>query len=266
MKEKRSMNKVFKKIRSILRYSFLSICGSIKTPSPCIHILNGHGLRNNAKDKDKFRELLKNLSKTSQLVDFNDAVSMIKSQVKVDRPHIAFTFDDGFSECYEVFAPILEEFGIRACFFINPNYASGDRQYIINFNTNNVHNPGKLPMTWKQIEELSNRGHIIGAHTLDHVMINNGDLNWVKHQIEDCKEIIQEHTGKPCEYFAFPYGRLDHASTESIQIACKKYRYVFSQSDYENYFSFGGSVLNRRHFEPDWPISHVMYFLSVNRK
>ena len=87
----------------------------------------------------------------------------------------------------------------------------------------------------------------------------------LEHQIGDCKKVIEERLGSRCEYFAFPYGRLEHANPKSIEIACKHYKYVFSQSDYKHYYSFDGRVINRRHFEPFWPVNHVRYFLSCKK-
>jgi peptidoglycan/xylan/chitin deacetylase (PgdA/CDA1 family) len=107
----------------------------------------------------------------------------------------------------------------------------------------------KQPMRWEHLKELSDRGHIIASHTMDHYMINTDDTNILKYQIESCKEIIEAHTGKPCECFAFPYGKLSQANQKAIDIACEKYKYVFSQSDYKHYFSFNNKVINRRHFE-----------------
>lgn len=142
----------------------------------------------------------------------------------------------------------------------------GNKDYVKNFNNNIVLTPHKQPMRWWHLQELSNRGHIIGAHTMDHFMINSNDELALKYQIEACKYIIEDKIRKPCNSFAFPYGKLSHANRLSIDIACNTYKYVFSQSDYKHYYSYDDRVINRRHFEPFWPINHVKYFLSCHKR
>ncbi len=253
------------KLRRFVRARALDVLGAFSTPMPGVHILNGH-LISGEDEPYTFQELIKGLSKTVTFVNVEEAVQMIVNHEKPAEPVVAFTFDDGFEECYTVFAPVLEEFGVNALFFINPNYVDGNDDYINHFNDVIVRTPGKRPMRWKEIEELERRGHVIGAHTMDHYMISNGTNDELRYQIIECKGIIENHLGHSCEYFAFPYGQLKHASIESIEMACDNYKYVFSQSDYKNYFSFGGKVINRRHFEPCWPLSHVKFFISCNKK
>ena len=82
---------IYFKCRSELRNQVLNLLGSFKKPRPGIHILNGHRIQKET-EPETFRKLLYALSK-----------------------------DDGFMECYDIFAPVLEEFGTNAIFFINPN-------------------------------------------------------------------------------------------------------------------------------------------------
>lgn len=253
-------------MRSFVRSKILDILGLFSSPAVGIHILNGHRILNEYESPETFRILLQALSKKVEFIRFEKAVSMIMETAKVDKPIIAFSFDDGFSECYTHFAPVLEEFGVNAAFFINPNFVEGDAKYIKNFTNNVVLTPNKLPMSWEEIADLDKRGHIIGAHTMDHYMINDNDKKELEYQIANCKFVIEDRLGKKCDYFAFPYGRLEHANKMSIEIACKHYPYVFSQSDYKNYFSFDGKVINRRHFEPFWAVGHIKYFLSCNKR
>lgn len=44
------------------------------------------------------------------------------------------------------------------------------------------------------------------------------------------------------------------------------YKYNFSSDEYSYYTSQNGRIFNRRHFECDWPASHIRYFLSTNRE
>lgn len=251
-------------LRTWLRARVLDVLGGFSAPQPGIHILNGHRIEKSG-DADAFRKMLTELSESVTFIRIEDAVRMIMERQRPSIPLVAFTFDDGFMDDYDVFASILEEFGTNALFFINPNYVEGDEDYIQNFDDNVVMTPDKRPMRWNHICELSKRGHIIGAHTMDHYMVNSDDKQILEYQINTCKEVIENHTDVPCDYFAFPYGKLTQANDLSISIACQKYKYVFSQSDYKHYYSFGGKVINRRHFEPFWPIAHVKYFLSCNK-
>lgn len=252
-------------LRSYARSRVLDLLGAFSAPCPGVHILNGHRVLSE-QEPETFKHMLEQLSQHVTFVRIEDAVQMIAKHQQSSTPVVAFTFDDGFSECYDVFAPVLENYGINAAFFINPNYVDGDKDYIDKFNNNIVLTPNKLPMRWKQIKELSERGFVIGAHTMDHRMVNFDDEWELRFQIEKCKATIEEKLNKACEYFAFPYGKLTHASLKAVDIACKTYSYVFSQSDYKHYFSFDGRVINRRHFEPFWPIAHVNYFLSCQKK
>ena len=255
-------------IRAIARKCVLDILGLFAKPAPGVHILNGHVInRNHITDADcnKFRKLLTALSANAKFVNFEAATQMIKQGKIPNEPIIAFSFDDGFTDDYLAIAPVLEEFGVNAAFFINPNFASGNEEYTTNFTENIVLTPGKNPMNWNQIKELHSRGHIIGAHTMDHYMINSDNRKELEYQIVECKKVIEDKLGATCDYFAFPYGRLEHANQMAIDIACETYPYVYSQSDYKHYFSFGGKVINRRHFEPFWPTNHVNYFLSCRK-
>lgn len=256
----------------MLRALFLYVFGFFSKPSLDIHILNGHMVdwhHDNDEDGERFGKLLHELHKSCEFVNIEDAVRMIVNHEKVKRPTLAFTFDDGWRDCYTHIAPQLEKYGVNAMFFINPNFAdaadNNDLYYIENFTENITKSPGKHPMTWAQIKELQKRGFLFGAHTLDHYCINDDNIAELEHQIGDCKTTIENKLGVLCDYFAFPYGKLEHANPKSIDIACRYYKYVFSQSDYKHYFSYGGKVINRRHFEPFWSISHVKYFLSKKK-
>lgn len=256
-------------MRNFIRKCLLDTLGIFSHPAKGVHILNGHMIDRgiaNSMAQQRFYNLLEELAKECQFIHIEEAVEMIHKRKMANSSLVAFTFDDGFTDCYDYIAPVLEDFGVNAAFFINPNFVDGEEDYIRHFTEKIVLTPGKRPMRWDTIRTLHDRGHIIGAHTMDHYMINTNDRKELEYQIGSCRQTIENRLGIVCDYFAFPYGRLEHANPMAIDIACKHYKYVFSQSDYKHYFSFGGHVINRRHFEPFWPVGHVKYFLSCHKK
>ena len=133
------MVKVVLRLRSLLRRTYLSFFGKFKVPSKNIHILNGHfvDLSSNPSKKN-FRNYLEKLRKSYDFIDFDKACKLIQSNKKVNKPLLAFSFDDGFKECSEIIAPCLNEYGIKAAFFINSFSINASQKEKINFFKNNL--------------------------------------------------------------------------------------------------------------------------------
>lgn len=66
------------------------------------------------KDIENFRKDLDVLEKKYRILDLAD--------IKANRRGVVLTFDDGFSECYEVIYPILQEYSMPAFFFVNNDF------------------------------------------------------------------------------------------------------------------------------------------------
>lgn len=261
--DKKSM---YNALRATLRHQVLNLLGLGAKPAPGIHILNGHRMAQE-REPDTFRQLLTALVQEGvRLVSIEEAVAMIERGERPDVCVVAFTFDDGFMECYDVFAPLLQEFGVNALFFVNPNYVAGNDAYVNWFNQHCVDTPGKRPMRWHHLRQLASQGFVIGAHTMDHRLMAAQSEDACRYQVVQCKDVIEQALGRACHDFAFPYGKLTDVDESTIALACATYKHVFSQSDHRHYHSFQGRVINRRHFEPFWPVSHVNYFLSVHKK
>ena len=262
------MNKnIYGHFRKHARNFLLNLLSIDSIPQPGIHILNGHFLSlDNRAPGRIFRDQLEMLkSKKVHFINFDSAVKLIwGKEFTTDKCLVAFTFDDGFEECFTKIRPVLNEMNIKAGFFINPGFIDGGEAYRKKFKEEVVFTD-KSPMNWEQIKILKEEGHIIGAHTVDHLMLNIPDKKILEYQIGESKKRIEEILNGKCEYFAFPYGRPEHISEPAIEIAEKYFKYIFSQSNYRHYFSFGERVINRRHFESDWPYRHVIYFLK-NKK
>jgi peptidoglycan/xylan/chitin deacetylase (PgdA/CDA1 family) len=257
-------------MRSKLRSLFLMIFGTLKNTKLGIHIINSHfiteGITNQTADKIIFESYLDYLSRSAEFINLEEATSkIINKDLPTQKTYVSFTFDDGFEECYTIIAPLLEKYNCRGAFFINANYIESDDEYQSEFNKR-VSISTKRPMNWQQVIDLHKRGHLIGSHNLDHSNFAELNLKEIEFQLKRNKEILEEKLNYKCEYFAWTYGQLQHFPEEALAITEKYHKFIFSGTNYKNYFSYNGRVLNRRHQEANWPKSHIKYFLSFKKK
>jgi peptidoglycan/xylan/chitin deacetylase (PgdA/CDA1 family) len=251
-------------MRNFVRNTVLSVLGNFKSVANGIHILNSHYIGKEDLSKDIFYNLLKKLSKQADFIRIEDAVVAIKEKTHQNQKLIAFTFDDGFEECYTKIAPVLTDFNTNAAFFINPNFIDGDENYRKNFTENIVH-VNKKPMTWEMIKKLHQQGFIIGNHTLDHARLVGLNEEQLQKQIVTSKNRIEEQLNSSCNYFAWTYGRNADIDEKALQLSLKYHHYVFGGDNYTRYYSFNQQVFNRRHVEGNWHVSHIKYFLSKRK-
>ena len=102
---------------------------------------------------------------------------------------VMITFDDTRLEHYAVAVPEMNKYGFKGVFFIM---------------TVSLNRPGY--MTKEQVKQLSDSGHTVGLHTWNHQNVKTfTDEDW-SIQIEKPLDQLEQITGKPVDYFAYPFG------------------------------------------------------------
>ena len=113
---------------------------------------------------------------------------------------IMLTFDDSREEHFSVAAQEMKKYGYKGVFFImtvainRPNY-----------------------ITREQIKTLSDEGNTIACHTYDHQFATKikGD-EWIK-QLDKPKLLLEQITGKPINYFAYPFGEWNDSAIVELK-------------------------------------------------
>jgi peptidoglycan/xylan/chitin deacetylase (PgdA/CDA1 family) len=102
---------------------------------------------------------------------------------------VMITYDDTREEHFTIAKPEMEKYGFKGVFFI----------MTISINRPNY-------MSKEQLKQLSDDGHIVSSHSWDHHRVDRltGD-DWSA-QFDKPKKQLEEITGKPVEYFAYPFG------------------------------------------------------------
>ena len=139
---------------------------------------------------DTFRDQMKLLADSGyqailpgQLYEY-----LITGKALPDKP-VLITFDDTRLDQFTAALPELDKHGFKAAFFIM---------------TVSLGKPGY--MSKEQVKQLADEGHTIGSHTYDHKNVKTYTVDdWVD-QVQKPSKQLQTITGKPVEYFAYPFG------------------------------------------------------------
>ena len=221
-------------------------------------------------EEKKLENLLKKLILNHTFISYSEGVNKTL-EGKIDRPYICISSDDGFKNNLKA-AQILNEYGAKACFFINPFIAEKKSfEEVEKYSKTRLNFPPVEFMNWKDIETLQNMGHEIGSHTMEHINIA---ITKKSEFIDDCNktfQILQKKCGE-AKHFAFPYGRFLHfndIARESVFnagfISCATAERG-CHIPHEKILQSQHLCIRRDHVILDWNINHIFHFLSNNSR
>jgi peptidoglycan/xylan/chitin deacetylase (PgdA/CDA1 family) len=115
---------------------------------------------------------------------------------------VVITFDDGYEDFFAEALPVLRQNGFTATLFVVPGFLERDGY-----------------MTAQQVQQTSQMGITIGAHTVDHLDLTKVPLSAARTEIEASRVELRDLTGQPVDDFAYPYGRYNSAIEALVQAA-----------------------------------------------
>lgn len=132
---------------------------------------------------------------------------------KLPAKPVMITFDDTDLEQFTIGAKEMEKYGFRGVYFLM---------------TISINRPRY--MSTEQIKILSDSGHAVESHTWDHSMVTkySGD-DWNKQFIQPMQK-VEAITGKPAQYFAYPFGLWNKAAIPELKKAGYKMAFILSTS------------------------------------
>ena len=113
------------------------------------------------------------------------------------------------------------------------------------------------------IKKESDMGFTIGSHTLTHYGLCELPEPLLKIELKHSKEEIEKLTGKPCKWFAYPYGQYNDKVVKMVEKVGYKYARTCKKVDNGN-FELGSFGLNGKNFErskkSELNICHIHYY------
>lgn len=116
---------------------------------------------------------------------------------------VALTFDDGFRNFASQAMPLLREQGLPATVFVVSDAVGATNAW----GGHDLPGIPTLPlMDWDELQEVSDAGFEIGAHTRRHPHLTSLPPSQVQDETAGCVERINAELGRRPGSFAYPYG------------------------------------------------------------
>ncbi|MBI5883061.1 MAG: polysaccharide deacetylase family protein [Elusimicrobia bacterium] len=134
------------------------------------------------------------------------------------------TFDDGYSNNYELAFPVLSELGMKGNIFLVCDTIGRHNAW---------HDPASESwlrmVTWAQVEEMQGSGVIeFGSHTVTHRNLSEISLEDAAWEVRESKKRLEDRLGRPMVGFAYPYGAGAFVPEVRARAREAGYRYDFS--------------------------------------
>lgn len=174
-----------------------------QVPILCYHQIRDWKAKDSKADKDyiippaKFAAQMKMLADSGYHTILPD--ELISGTPLPSKP-IMLTFDDTNEDQFIVARPELMKYHFKAAYFIITGKI-GTHQWFMNA---------------RQIKQLSDEGNVIGCHTLSHTSFKKLKGTSWNTEIVKPKKQLEEITGKPVDYFAFPFGYWNRAGLPEL--------------------------------------------------
>ena len=183
------------------------ILNRTQVPILCYHQIRDWSASDSKRAKDyivpvnNFREQIKLLADNGYHTISPDQLYnyLLKGGSLPSKP-VMITFDDSREEQYSVADKELSKYCFKGVYFIM---------------TVSLNRPGY--MTREDVKQLADEGNTIGSHTWNHSNVKNYlAADWVR-QVDKPSQELERITGKPVNYFAYPFGLWNKQAVEQIK-------------------------------------------------
>ena len=134
-------------------------------------------------------------------VTVSELVSRLRAGALV-RPVVAVTFDDGMASVPRIAAPLLIERGLPATVFAVSGHLGGTSDW-------ETARPGSPALALAGAEELAElvlQGFEIGCHGMTHAPLDTGGEAFLRQELIEAKDSLEQQVGAPVTAYAYPYG------------------------------------------------------------
>lgn len=160
----------------------------------------------------KFEQEMAYIKKKYNVVPVDEAIAMLRHDVKMVPNTVAVTFDDGYYNNFSYALPILKKFNIPATIFLTIDYIEKGKS-------------GGF-LSWKEISDMHKQGIKFGAHTVTHPVLTHIPIDQVEFELRDSRNRLGSYIKDSVLSFAYPYGIFNQRIADMVRDV--GYSYAFT--------------------------------------
>jgi peptidoglycan/xylan/chitin deacetylase (PgdA/CDA1 family) len=141
---------------------------------------------------------------------FREHLKALQSGMPASSLTAKITFDDGNRTQFQSAVPLLAEFEVKATFFVTAGWTGVN----------------KGSMDARELYEISNAGHTVGAHGLSHKLLTHCSDEELRQELSVSKDKLEQAIGKQVSTISMPGGRYNRRVLEAC--AASGYTEVFT--------------------------------------
>ncbi len=206
----------------------------------CYHVVANRPLNHLCVPLDEFVDQVLFLRRYCRLLPLDEAVHLLKTG-RNDTVGAVVTFDDGYRD-NEWAIEYLRYLEIPAAFFVSIGHVFDGIPF--EHDTDGGFDDAP-PMTTDQVRRLADQGFLVGSHSMYHEDYARLDPSASEEALARSQELIARLCGRLPEHFAFPIGQRENITGDSVELAHRRYRYVYSAFGGYNFPGEGGGHLRR---------------------
>lgn len=207
-----------------------------------------------------FEDLLSVLEEHGPVVPLREA---LERRARGDRaPAFTLSFDDGCLTTATVARPILARRGLSATLFAASGYLGLEGTALRQYMREGLRWPEIIePMTRDHLRAWAASGFEVGSHGVSHRPFSELDEEEATRELVESRRALEEITGRPVEFFAWPFGRLEDFPSRYVDLAhAAGYRVLFSGVSRRDTAALPPGVMPRRQVDPAWDLPINLYF------
>jgi peptidoglycan/xylan/chitin deacetylase (PgdA/CDA1 family) len=154
-----------------------------------------------------FAEQMEWIKAKTNVVSLQELANAMSRRLVLPERTVVLTFDDAYLDFYSAAAPVLRELRLPATIFLPTGFCGGTNSWA----GQPASTAKEYLLNWQQVQDLVKQGFCFGAHTETHPNLTELLPDQIEKEIAGSKAQIQEHTGQPVDFFAYPFGRWNPA-------------------------------------------------------